>query len=522
MKVVLTYGTFDVLHYGHIRLLKRAKEMGDYLIVGLSTDTFNTIKGKKSYYTYEQRKEILETIKYVDMVIPERNWNQKINDINKYNVDTLVMGNDWEDDPKFEALKKYCNVVYLDRTKNVSSTETKIYLGHNKKQLSFSKKFFLHLFKIDLKFIYFFFKLFKTNNNKIVFISRRSNKCSIEFNVILKSLEGYNLNSVVLCKKLKKGFLNILSYYFEIIRQMYHLATSRICIADSYCIPISILKHKKSLKIIQTWHAMGAIKKFGYQNLDKEYGRNSEIARILCMHKNYDYVISGSNYMKKIFADAFNTDITKIHAIGSPTIDYLLKYKEDIRNKIYDKYPELLNKPVILYVPTFRNKETINIDNLISHVDTDKYNFVVKTHPNSKLSCSYSNYIKPTSFHSIELLTIADYIITDYSSIMIEASFMNKPLFLYVYDYDEYVVKNGLNINLFKELPNCVYKKPNEIIKKIENNDYDISIVKNFCNKFISDKNGYSVEILRNYILSNLEVEVVNYEKSKIFTDTTF
>lgn len=120
MKTILTYGTFDLLHKGHIRLLKRAKAMGDFLIVGLSTDEFNKLKGKDSYYTFEERKEMLEAIKYVDLVIPEINWEQKVEDITKYNADTFVMGDDWSG--KFDSLKQYCNVNYLKRTDNISTT----------------------------------------------------------------------------------------------------------------------------------------------------------------------------------------------------------------------------------------------------------------------------------------------------------------------------------------------------------------------------------------------------------------
>lgn len=125
MKRVLTYGTYDLLHYGHIRLLKRAKALGDYLIVALSTDEFNAIKGKKAYHNYETRKEMLESIRYVDLVIPEKNWEQKINDVKEYKVDLVVMGSDWAGNSNFEALKKYCEVVYLDRTENISTTKIK-------------------------------------------------------------------------------------------------------------------------------------------------------------------------------------------------------------------------------------------------------------------------------------------------------------------------------------------------------------------------------------------------------------
>lgn len=124
LKRVITYGTFDLLHYGHINLLRRAKQLGDYLIVALSTDEFNEIKGKKSYFSYEQRKLLLEAIRYVDKVIPEESWEQKVEDIISYDIDVFVMGDDWEG--KFDFLRDYCEVVYLQRTLEISTTKIKL------------------------------------------------------------------------------------------------------------------------------------------------------------------------------------------------------------------------------------------------------------------------------------------------------------------------------------------------------------------------------------------------------------
>jgi len=122
-KKVITYGTFDLIHTGHINVLRRAKEIGDYLIVAVSTDEFNEIKGKKAYYSYEQRKAILEAIRYVDEVIPENTWEQKIDDVKKHDIDVFVMGDDWKG--KFDFLKDYCEVVYLPRTVGISTTKIK-------------------------------------------------------------------------------------------------------------------------------------------------------------------------------------------------------------------------------------------------------------------------------------------------------------------------------------------------------------------------------------------------------------
>ena len=124
MKRVITYGTFDLLHYGHINLLRRAKELGDYLVVVLSTDEFNwNEKQKKCYFSYEDRKKMLEAIRYVDLVVPEENWDQKRSDVQKYNIDTFVMGDDWKG--IFDFLKDLCEVVYLTRTPDISTTQIK-------------------------------------------------------------------------------------------------------------------------------------------------------------------------------------------------------------------------------------------------------------------------------------------------------------------------------------------------------------------------------------------------------------
>ena len=131
MRKVITYGTYDLLHYGHVKLLQRARALGDYLIVGLSTDEFNwNEKHKKCYFSYEERKSLLEALRYVDLVIPEQSWDQKISDVKEFRADVFVMGDDWEG--KFDFLMDYCEVVYLPRTPEISTTQIKKDLGEKK------------------------------------------------------------------------------------------------------------------------------------------------------------------------------------------------------------------------------------------------------------------------------------------------------------------------------------------------------------------------------------------------------
>ena len=140
MKRVITYGTFDLLHYGHINLLKRAKALGDYLIVAVSTDEFTRLKkDKKCYFSYEQRKGLLESVRFVDLVIPEENWDQKINDIKEYHIDTFVIGDDWKG--KFDYLKdEGVEVIYLPRTPEISTTQIKEDLNHPEEKLNLLRK----------------------------------------------------------------------------------------------------------------------------------------------------------------------------------------------------------------------------------------------------------------------------------------------------------------------------------------------------------------------------------------------
>lgn len=374
----------------------------------------------------------------------------------------------------------------------------------------------IYISKVFLNIIYFFLKWFSTKN-KVVLLSRQSNKQNIDFELIEKEIIKRN-NKVrvkVLCKTLGENLIERIKYCFYILKCMYHIATSKVCILDGYSIPISILKHKKSLEIIQIWHASGAIKKFGLQSLNKKDGRGKKIAKLMNMHKNYSHVMAPSIATGEFYEEAFGIEKNKIFVNGLPRLDYLLN-KELTNNKkeeFYEEYPKCKGKKIILYVPTFRKDtdNTENIQKLINSINFLKYNLIIKLHPLDK-SKDIKEYTVNKKYSTYDLLKIADYIITDYSAVAFETSILNKPLYFYVYDIEEYKKMRGLNVDLFKEINSATSTNAKEIIKAIENNEYNFEELKDFRDKYIGIDYYNNTKKIVDFVFKYLNKGVNNEE----------
>lgn len=371
------------------------------------------------------------------------------------------------------------------------------------------KNLIIIIWKKIMQIIYTFFKLFKTQN-KVLFMSRQTNDKQLDFNLIIEELQKQDpdVKIKVLNKRLEKGIKSKISYGFHMFIQMYHLATSKVVIIDSYSILVCILKHKKDLKIIQIWHALGSLKKFGYSILDRKEGRSSKLAKIMNMHMNYDYVLSSSKVSSKYFMEAFNVKKEQMLILGLPRIDFLQSKEYQIKTKeeFYRKYSECDNKKEnILYVPTYREGKGINLKTVIDSINFDKYNLIVKTHDGKeKIYVDNKKIEKGIFFLGIELLHVSDYIITDYSAIIYEAALVKKPIYLYAYDLDEYVDNRGFYINYKKEMPGFISKDINKIMKKIESREFDLNKIENFTNKYIEIKNKNATIELVNVIINLL------------------
>lgn len=362
-----------------------------------------------------------------------------------------------------------------------------------------------------LNIIYFFIKLFPINKNKVTFISRQSNEVSLDFTMIAKELkqQNENIKIVFLCKKLGTSFSEKLKYCFHMIKQMYNIATSKVVILDSYCIPICILKQKKNLVVIQIWHALGSLKKFGYSSLDKNDGRNGKLARAMKMHKNYTYILTSSNISKQFFEEAFNAKDEQMLVMNLPRVDFLKSKKEQEKMKIrfLEIYPETNNKKKnILYCPTNRKGQRIPLEDMIKEIPFDKYNFIVKLHDGTEIIYVEDKKIqKNSNFTGMELLHIADYIITDYSAIVYEAAITQKPIYFYTYDYEEYQINRGTYIDYMGEMPGAICKDFKEIMKMIEENQYDKEKEKNFCQKYVENIEENATKKLAELVLNNVK-----------------
>ncbi len=384
------------------------------------------------------------------------------------------------------------------------------------------KSLLIKVFILILKIIYFPIRLLKIQN-KVVYISRQFNKSTLDFDLIVKNMQKKypNVKNVVLAKRMEKGILNKIAYFFHMFVQMYHVSTSKVVIVDSYCIILSVLKHKKETKVIQIWHAISAIKKFGYQTVGKTTGADMKLAENMCMHKNYDYVLCASGKTAKYFEEAFNISNEKIKYLALPRLDYILQEDNEKTEEIYNTYPELKNKINILYVPTFRKFKKVKINDVIQRIDTNKYNLIVKLHPLDKKNYTYlqkDGVIYDDKFKSYDLLKMCDKVITDYSSLAMEASLLKKPLYFYIYDVKMYQEDPGLNFNFKKEkIGMYATNSPKKIVNMLERK-YDYKILEDFRNKYIQVDSNDCTGKLTDFIMklmNNENIEEVKKEEVK-------
>ena len=249
--------------------------------------------------------------------------------------------------------------------------------------------FVINIGKFCLTILYGILKLFPSKENKVLFLSRQSDELSLDFSMLKEELLRQNpdVQIIAICNRLDDSKSGLVGFAADTLKSMYHLATSEVCVLDAYWPAVSLLHHKDKLTVIQMWHAIGKIKKSGYQTLGKESGRGEQIAKLLHMHENDDIIIAGGKAWNPYYCASFHTTENKLLNIGLPRIDHLLQSEEANRKAALKAYPELSKKQVILYAPTFRRNMELNWQNLLKEIDFHKYILIVKGHPNQRIEC---------------------------------------------------------------------------------------------------------------------------------------
>ena len=342
-----------------------------------------------------------------------------------------------------------------------------------------------------LNFIYLFHKLFPTKD-RISIVSRQASRPYEDITMLASELKKLSPGTdvVVSCRASGGGIWKKTAYLFHVLTRQQHLfATSRVVILDGYCVSASMLRHKKSLKIVQMWHAMGAFKKFGLVALDEEEGRNGMVAKGMRMHKNYDVIFVSSEICKEKMAPAYGCSTDIMEVMPLPRTDVLLDPQliAANRKRIYEKYPELKEKKVILYTPTFRKTRKVSVytESLINAVDFKTTSLIVNLHPHDAECIEAESVIIDPDFSSLEMLSVSDYVITDYSAFIFEAAVAGKPVFRFVPDHSEYDYSRGFLIDVDKEMPFFWSSSAEDIIRAIDENNYDPEEIKKFAEKYV-------------------------------------
>ena len=359
-----------------------------------------------------------------------------------------------------------------------------------------------------------------TKQKKIAIISRESDSKTLDVSMLEEELLRRGCRVKVLSKLLtKEKSIKALGYIGHVAKQQAAIMASDVVVLDTYCIPASMIPHGKGTRIVQIWHALGAVKKFGWQTVGREGGSSEKVARLMRMHRGYDYVVSPSDITAEYFCEAFDTDKDKVAKYGLPRIDYIKSVasgerQADMERRILSQYPQLAgtNRKTILYAPTFRRGSSVDLQSLIEALDPAKYDLVVKLHPlyragntdpeeKSSAGSGQLNVIYDEAFTSYDWLAAADIIISDYSSLVIETTLTDKPLFIYAYDLEEYSENTGLNMDFYSEpIAPYVFKDAASLAACIDKT----------CGNTGADGQGYDMEALHAFRDRYIDIDTDN------------
>ncbi len=323
---------------------------------------------------------------------------------------------------------------------------------------------------------------------RVVMLSRQSDRAPVDFTLLADWIarEHPDWRCVILARKLSSPL-----YAFHMLRQVYHIARARAIVLDSYCIVVSLLGTRIAAPVLQMWHALGNMKRFGYTALDTPGGRSSATARLMHMHDGYDSILCSSLSFVDDIRAGFGAPREKMHEAPLPRVDLLVDpgVRAARRAEILAAHPELAGKKTIVYCPTFRREapagEEAAMRALVDAIDFARYNLVFKKHPVSRQRIDDTRVLQDYD-PGLDMLYVADYAISDYSTVIYEAGLLEVPVFLYAWDWEVYREKLGLYIDIEHDVPTLFSADAKAIVAAIEADDFDADAYRAFTTRNVA------------------------------------
>ncbi|MFS0614973.1 CDP-glycerol glycerophosphotransferase family protein [Lederbergia ruris] len=359
--------------------------------------------------------------------------------------------------------------------------------------------------------------VFPIKENKVTFASYRSNVIEGNLNYVYQEMASQypDYQYSFLIKKFNGSFLGKIEYILHMLKSVYAIATSRYFIIDDFYFPVYVIKPRTGTDIIQLWHAVGAFKKFGLSTVNKSFGPSKEYLQHVKIHSNYSKVYVSGESVVPYYAEAFGMDEDKIFPLGVPRTDFFFDKNKinESQEKFYLQFPEVINKKVLLYAPTFRGKShdpkkiscPINIGELRAMLG-DEYVFLIHLHPYMQQNSwihekdqSFALMINE-NFTIEEIMAVADILITDYSSIIFDYSLLERPILFYADDLQEYLQERDFYFDYRKFIPGPFFDETRSLGDWILNEKNDLTSIVKFKEDFFDYLDGKSAKRIVNHI----------------------
>ncbi|MBS4174951.1 CDP-glycerol glycerophosphotransferase family protein [Bacillus sp. FJAT-49736] len=379
--------------------------------------------------------------------------------------------------------------------------------------------------KYTMKSIYSCFCLFlKINKQKITFASYRSDTLKDNLYFVWEEFQrqspDYHYHFVF--KKFHSSIRGKIDYFFHLVKAMYEMATSRFFIIDDYYFPVYVIKPRKGTEVIQLWHGSGALKKVGLSTIGKPFGPSEKYLRHVKIHSNYARVYVSAAEVVKYYSEAFGMPAKQIYPFGVPRTDYFFSEnkRESLKKIIYERYPELRQKKLLLYAPTYRGKShyqdaftcPLHIGEMREKLG-ENYALLIHLHPYMQDGIEIADderdfaYHLKDSFTIQELLSLADILITDYSTVFFDFSLLGRPIAFFADDLEQYISERDFYYDYLDIIPGPFFTETNQLTEWIAEGNFDLKRVTAFRNRFFDHIDGKAAKRIVRHLLEDVTIQ---------------